>query len=245
MLEDCRARDRLQPHNVSAGPAHQRIAKLTASISCRCGADFCYVCGQRWKTCACAQQEEPRLYARAAQLVDRNPSPGRRMFQPQHAQHPQPVSRRTSILSEDTVPGPASARRRAARDVASPEASVWQSDFSDHSEWKKDWENDVGNITPPMTTPAPAPSRKTATIPEPPSTILKQPAASSSNRSRGLRIAETVEHPRVHHECSHDRWRWVKSRHQCEECHHVLKEYIFECKQCHLQACNRCRRNRL
>ena len=34
-------------------------------------------------------------------------------------------------------------------------------------------------------------------------------------------------------------------RSPCEECYHNLPGYIFECRQCHIMACNRCKRNRL
>jgi len=39
---------------------------------CRCGAQFCYVCGARWKTCGCAHVDEARLYEQAARVVVRN-----------------------------------------------------------------------------------------------------------------------------------------------------------------------------
>ncbi|KAK4210437.1 hypothetical protein QBC37DRAFT_475004 [Rhypophila decipiens] len=42
-------------------------------ITCRCRAQFCYLCGERWKTCNCAQWQEERLVARANEIVDRNP----------------------------------------------------------------------------------------------------------------------------------------------------------------------------
>ncbi|OQE07785.1 hypothetical protein PENVUL_c012G01243 [Penicillium vulpinum] len=38
---------------------------------CRCGAQFCYNCGQQWKNCECEQWDEHRLLARAYQIVDR------------------------------------------------------------------------------------------------------------------------------------------------------------------------------
>ncbi|PQE33416.1 IBR finger domain-containing protein [Rutstroemia sp. NJR-2017a WRK4] len=42
-------------------------------ITCHCGAQFCYICAQRWKICACAQWDEERLVSRAEQVVARQP----------------------------------------------------------------------------------------------------------------------------------------------------------------------------
>ncbi|KAM7213808.1 hypothetical protein V8F06_010804 [Rhypophila decipiens] len=42
-------------------------------ITCRCRAEFCYECGEIWKTCECDQWQEERLVARANEIVDRNP----------------------------------------------------------------------------------------------------------------------------------------------------------------------------
>ncbi|KAL1619552.1 hypothetical protein SLS56_010046 [Neofusicoccum ribis] len=54
-----------------------------------------------------------------------------------------------------------------------------------------------------------------------------------------------LQHLRENHECTHQHWNFVRGRHQCEECFHTLPQYIFECRQCMVRACNRCRRNRL
>lgn len=62
---------------------------------------------------------------------------------------------------------------------------------------------------------------------------------------RGTLVARTIQELMENHECGHDRWKYVRGSHRCEECSHRLPEYIFECHQCRLQACNRCRRNRL
>ncbi|QDS77994.1 hypothetical protein FKW77_002216 [Venturia effusa] len=40
-------------------------------MSCKCGHQFCYLCGARWKTCTCVQFEEERLLERAAEVVAR------------------------------------------------------------------------------------------------------------------------------------------------------------------------------
>ncbi|RMX87040.1 hypothetical protein D0867_15703 [Hortaea werneckii] len=68
-------------------------------ISCRCGFQFCYVCGASWKTCGCPQAHEARLYARARQIIDRDPTPTRRLFAPVRVAHAQPITRHTSTTS--------------------------------------------------------------------------------------------------------------------------------------------------
>jgi hypothetical protein len=81
MQSCCRAIDGLQSYNVSVlnqllsytlyirsiGP---RMSTLT-SCSCRCGLQFCYVCGIEWKKCRCPQWDEPNLMIRANQVVAR------------------------------------------------------------------------------------------------------------------------------------------------------------------------------
>lgn len=48
---------------------------LTQYSRCRCRAEFCYVCGAKWKTCRCPRWHEERLLERAEQVVRRQPTP--------------------------------------------------------------------------------------------------------------------------------------------------------------------------
>nr|POF06925.1 putative e3 ubiquitin-protein ligase ari4 [Quercus suber] len=77
--------------------------------------------------------------------------------------------------------------------------------------------------------------------------VLAQPEQTAAEvaAQRQRRILDLMADLQENHVCTHDRWRWIGGEHQCEECLNYLPQYIFECRQCHLQACNRCRRNRL
>lgn len=199
------------------------------------------------------QWDEPRLLQRAAQLVDRNPN--RRLFQPQRVMHPQPATVRPPRVTQRGPRAPhvaASASRRrgsTAAEVAGPTAT-FESDFSDHSEWESDsWTLTDLNLA--ADVPEPVMARRPRAV-EPlaqpaPAEILQDevPRPTQAEVIRNDRIAQAVEYLRTHHACTHNKWHFRKGRHQCEECRHTLKEYIFECRQCSLQACNRCRRNRL
>ncbi|KAF4983168.1 hypothetical protein FDECE_17362 [Fusarium decemcellulare] len=50
-------------------------------ITCRCGAEFCYKCGETWKTCECAQWDEAEIWDRANAVAARAPGPP--LIQPQ------------------------------------------------------------------------------------------------------------------------------------------------------------------
>ena len=45
---------------------------LLTSNSCKCGAEFCYVCGVNWNHCPCDQWNEERLVVRAREVVNRD-----------------------------------------------------------------------------------------------------------------------------------------------------------------------------
>ncbi|KAL4866289.1 hypothetical protein BDV12DRAFT_210633 [Aspergillus spectabilis] len=135
-------------------------------MTCRCGHQFCYNCGQQWKTCTCEQWDEHRLLERAYQIIDREPDYHINVA-------PQGV---------EAQPG--------------------------------------GDV--PLTG-----------------------GMTAGDAQRALLVARTVRELQENHECDHNRWRYVRGSHRCEECSFRLPEYIFECRQCRLRACNRCKRNRL
>lgn len=112
------------------------------NLACFCKAEFCYVCGEPWKTCSCAQWDENRLVARANAIVDRGG------YRPGFAARQQAVARERRNLIEN-------------------------------------------------------------------------------------------------HQCDHGVWGSRMGRNRCEECYDTLPDYIYECRQCHLLACRRCRFNRL
>ncbi|KAK1721081.1 IBR finger domain-containing protein [Colletotrichum lupini] len=113
-------------------------------MTCPCGAQFCYLCGERWKTCTCAQWNEERLVARANAIVDR----------------------RADALHLDAA-------------------------------------------------------------------------------ARAQRVEREAHNLVENHQCVHPTWRSRSGGFRCEECHDFLREFIYECAQCRIHACRRCRHNRL
>lgn len=113
-------------------------------LACRCGAQFCYVCGVQWKDCSCNQWDEHRLLDRANALVDR----------------------------------------------------------------------DVGGIR-------------------------------MEDADRAVRVERERYNLVENHQCSHQRWRSRNGSFQCEECRDQLPQFIYECRDCRILACRRCRYNRL
>ena len=94
---------------------------------CPCGENFCYVCGQKWKSSAWPHWKEPPLLTRAAQILDR--TPGRQLFQRDRVARSQPATHRLSTSS--TIAEPTLIRVLAAALHAG--VPVWESDFSDRS----------------------------------------------------------------------------------------------------------------
>lgn len=122
-----------------AQKCHSNVAK-----ACRCGAQFCYVCGERWKTCNCEQWHENSLLDRAGTVVDRD------------------VGHELDVVE------------------------------------------------------------------------------------RAVRMEQEQQNLRDNHECGHESWRVRPGPfQQCEECQDLLPQYIYECADCRILACRRCRHNRL
>lgn len=67
------------------------ISLLTRTHRCRCGAEFCYVCGSKWKTCRCVQTDPRRLYdpIPGQEGAARPQVHGRRLFEPRSGPKPQ------------------------------------------------------------------------------------------------------------------------------------------------------------
>ncbi|KAH8652866.1 hypothetical protein BGZ61DRAFT_575186 [Ilyonectria robusta] len=70
-------------------------------------------------------------------------------------------------------------------------------------------------------------------------------AANLTGQPREERRRREMRNLVQNYECYHRNWTYRGGGHQCEECHDWLPNYIFECRQCRIQACNRCRHNRL
>jgi hypothetical protein len=180
-------------------------ANTTLLRRCPCGAQFCYICGQKWHTCSCPQWDENRLYDRALQITERNPR--WRLFAPPRQEHEQPLTRPASPLSAVVI-----RRDDTGDDVKSSSRHISSNN-----------EENSG---------VPTRSRRAS----------DQLELIGNDHQR---LAETMQYLREYHVCTYQKWRYVSGPHACEECMHYLPDYIFECRQCALQACNRCRRNRL
>ncbi|KAK4226406.1 hypothetical protein QBC38DRAFT_230656 [Podospora fimiseda] len=79
--------------------------------------------------------------------------------------------------------------------------------------------------------------------------IVNRNLAGQHQQLGGRQRAALVEQERRHlienHECQHRSWTSRFGRHRCEECRDWLPTYIYECQQCRIMACRRCRYNRL
>ena len=209
---------------------------------CRCGAQFCYSCGERWKSCACPLWDEPRLLRRANQIVDRaaaapplppppapidlnniddvEPQPEDNIQEPEDLQH--------IAAAPDT---PQRLRGRLINRIAAGPAD------------NDDDGNVAGVASPRAGSPNPAVAAEQNLRTRSPSPFSG--VARAETGARADLVARMMQDLLENHECEHRRWNYIGGRHQCEECFHTLPLYIFECRQCRLRACWRCRRHRL
>ncbi|CAF4013018.1 unnamed protein product [Rotaria magnacalcarata] len=68
----------------------------------------------------------------------------------------------------------------------------------------------------------------------------------NNGRQADEHVQRMVDQLRANYECRHtNQWEYTAGGGRCEECSDYLRHYLFRCRQCHLMACNRCRRNRL
>ncbi|KAI0860294.1 hypothetical protein F4860DRAFT_479880 [Xylaria cubensis] len=160
-------------------------------ITCKCRAEFCYLCAAEWKTCECIHWEERRLYDRAQEIYDRD--------------HNLDNNNDDADYDDDDA---------AAEDEAVQFEAV-----------------EIDGVNQP-------------------------PPEGVANRGfldwlqtffpiRELEIERIMEDLRENHECDHERWRSRRGRHRCETCHEQMPVFIYECRQCRVMACRRCRYNRL
>lgn len=175
--------------------------------------------------------------ARATQLVDRDPR--RRLFEPPRIAHEQPQRahpRRltldgfgppllSSAISGAADPAPSSSASNLPRPI-SLEPQAWEPDSSEHPSLTGSRSSSVSFQE----------SEVEPTVGDSPPTNEDEPHLPQRTTARDQRIARAMASLRLNHECSHEKWRYVKGPHGCDECYHRLPEYIFECRRCHLQA---------
>lgn len=74
---------------------------------------------------------------------------------------------------------------------------------------------------------------------------VHSPDLPEPNPGQAVIIRQIMDDLRENHVCTHKKWNFIPGPHQCEECFHMLPRFIFECRQCYIRACWRCRHNRL
>ncbi|CAJ2507063.1 Uu.00g082490.m01.CDS01 [Anthostomella pinea] len=186
-------------------------------ITCRCRAEFCYVCGVPWKQCRCPQWDEGRLLDRAVQIDRRNNA--RNDVAPVRVPAHVPALPRLPIPARPGLGANAQAPFPAAPPRNLPVAAQAQVPFVQAAV--------PGNII-------------VLDDSSDDEDVLEPPPERTQDR-----INIIMNNLRDNHECDHhEGWNRVEGRFACEGCHGRLPNYIFECPRCNIRACRRCRFNR-
>ncbi|RYP15283.1 hypothetical protein DL765_005807 [Monosporascus sp. GIB2] len=194
-------------------------------MTCRCGFQFCYVCGSRWKTCECEQWDERRLLERAEQIDARDHGRDRDRDDEDAAA----AAPREEVVmpAEPTV-----ARRQEAVMPAEPMAARGQ-----------------GAVMPAEPTVV---RREEVVVPAEPTAVRREVArlvqegpGRQYEAEREARLETLMQHLVANHQCEHELWRGRRGPRACEECGDEMPLFIYECRQCHIMACRRCRYHRL
>ncbi|KAH0359485.1 hypothetical protein KCU65_g9938, partial [Aureobasidium melanogenum] len=232
-------------------------------MTCLCGAQFCYVCGASWSPRACnhPQWDEARLQERAEQLFARDPH--HRLYRPPPGALYLGVDAAAAPAQPPNVPGngqvlaPFRPMIIAARDllarlgelralinrpaalVAAEPARMAYEDFLVREIERRHVQNA------PVARAGPHRAAAAAPLPAVPNAAVRSAARGARDAGAQDNVAQIREDVRRNNECNHARWARHQGRHRCEECNNMLTRFILECRQCHIRACQRCRRNRL
>ena len=71
----------------------ERYGQANVEPSCRYRTEFCYECGQKWKTCTCILYNEDMLMLRARQIAAQPAKPGGAALLPPHEDRVQQIVR--------------------------------------------------------------------------------------------------------------------------------------------------------
>ncbi|KAI1478009.1 hypothetical protein F4774DRAFT_387462 [Daldinia eschscholtzii] len=208
-------------------------------MTCRCGFGFCYVCGGRWKTCQCEHWDEHRLYARAAQIdaraqEDEGPAEVIPLRPHPNVQQPAQQPAQRAIANQQQAPAQALQQGRRLPAITYPLED--ESDDESEIESQGEIEEEVEEVVEAEVAVPPV-VQQTRTQP-----AFQFPELDAFRRAR---LQQLMEDLRVNHECQHDRWFSKRGPRECEECGDVMPIFIYECRQCHIMACRRCRYHRL
>lgn len=224
-------------------PGCSRMIELNLGcyhMTCLCKTEFCYLCRARWKTCACPQWDERRLYAAAEARVDGQRPDVRRVPAPRAAAvatNPvrAPVQEERRVRQVDPPrPAVAAPRRPANANANTGENRLSQANLrlleARTAQESRDRVERERVLAAETARRVEAEQRRVQLVRE-------------AERARLVR--EAMEDLRENHECAHTKWKYRRGGGKCQTCFHNLPNYLFRCTGCQILACNRCRRNRL